>query len=69
MKTNLKYILAITAVMILCGCRSKKRTYPKYDKVATGHGWFVYQINDTTLLYVSNYSTQPPQIEYIKKGE
>ena len=66
MKPKLKYLYALAAVLLLCGCGERK--YPKYDKVADACGWCVYQINDTTLLYVSGYSTQPPQIQYIRKG-
>ena len=68
MKPKLKYLLAIAAILMLCGCGGKKRDYPKYDKVAVSCGWSVYQINDTTLLYMSGYSDQPPKIEYIRQG-
>ena len=60
--------MALAVVTIFCGC-GNSRKYPKYDVVAVGYEWNVYQINDTTLLYVSNHSFQPPRIEYIKKGE
>ena len=69
MKTKLTYcLMAVAAILMLYGCGGKKRKYPEYDKVADARGWSVYQINDTTLLYVSGYSTQPPHIEYIGKG-
>ncbi|MDE7345372.1 MAG: hypothetical protein K2N48_01365 [Muribaculaceae bacterium] len=67
MKPKLKYLYALAAILMLCGCGGSRK-YPEYDEVARGAGWYVYQINDTTLLYVSSYSTQPPQIVSIGKG-